>query len=70
MVGGVENGGLKTMKRPARKSKGQTLVEYAMILVLVSIICIAVLESIFGKSAAPYEKVVTEGFDSTTTTTP
>ena len=37
------------------KRKGQTLVEYGLILVLVSIVAISALRAIFGKTTSPYE---------------
>jgi Flp pilus assembly pilin Flp len=47
------------MKRRARRlrRRGQGLVEYALILVLVSIIAVGALRSIFGTSAGPYNQV-------------
>jgi Flp pilus assembly pilin Flp len=55
------------LKRPLRSTgmrrrrrwfrRGQGLVEYALILVLVSIIAIGALRGIFGHSAGPYNRV-------------
>lgn len=47
------------MKKPCgRRSarRGQGILEYALILVLVSIIAISTLEAIFGKAATPYNQ--------------
>lgn len=57
---------MKPLSKLNAKRKGQTLVEYALILVLVSIIATAALRAIFGKGAAPYRKVASEGFDGET----
>ena len=40
-----------------RKRRGQGLVEYGLILVLVAVICIMALSSIYGKTSSPMGNV-------------